>query len=571
MANFHVDSSGNLWLGDTSTTFTTSAPFYVTSAGAINATSGTFGGITIDSSGIEANYSAGSTGFRIESDGDAFFNKVDIRIGGAVSQNPSTGFTTLDIGSAKISEYDDRLWINAHEVMVFDGDATASATNPSLHLFGTYAQPGWYVDDSQVNRTKLNYTSGSDVAFHTESDRQGLFIDGAIYFGNDSGSAGEFIGKDSNGTIGWHSVSSGTTGINAGTGIAIDNTNDAISVVYGNTTNTSSRGDHNHNNFLTSNHENASDPHSVYVQNANHSHSNFIENADLSNYVTNSNTNFLSAVGHTAMAAGNAGTAHGLDLGNVLNSSSSGGGTHHSHGNIHNHSGTVLTTAGADNLYATPHNNHSHNHNQYGSGNSNWGSSDTDNNSKVSTAYSHSQSAHNNHSHSGTVLTTAGADNLYSTPHNSHSHNHNAYVTNSTYGSHLDNLHFSDERLKYNISDTSFGLAYIDSLRPVDYEFTDNTLDTYYDDPIHTNMRAKFEGIRHGFIAQEVRTATVTNHSSENAFGGLGYKTPTDIDTIENIQTFDNEQLVGPMVKAIQELSAKINLLEDRVAELEGV
>ena len=38
MANFHVDSSGNLWLGDTSTTFTTSAPFYVTSAGAINAT-----------------------------------------------------------------------------------------------------------------------------------------------------------------------------------------------------------------------------------------------------------------------------------------------------------------------------------------------------------------------------------------------------------------------------------------------------------------------------------------------------------------------------------------------------
>ena len=39
MANFHVDTSGNLWLGVTSTTFTTSAPFYVTSAGAVKAAS----------------------------------------------------------------------------------------------------------------------------------------------------------------------------------------------------------------------------------------------------------------------------------------------------------------------------------------------------------------------------------------------------------------------------------------------------------------------------------------------------------------------------------------------------
>ena len=66
MANFHVDSSGNLWLGDTSTTFTTSAPFYVQSDGTVKATSGTIGGISINSSDIQANYSAGSTGFKID-------------------------------------------------------------------------------------------------------------------------------------------------------------------------------------------------------------------------------------------------------------------------------------------------------------------------------------------------------------------------------------------------------------------------------------------------------------------------------------------------------------------------
>jgi len=93
MANFHVDSSGNLWLGNTSTTFSTSAPFYVTSAGAVKASSGEIGGISIGSSSIQStNYSATSgseAGFKIESDGDAFFNSVDIRVDGSSGGSPS--------------------------------------------------------------------------------------------------------------------------------------------------------------------------------------------------------------------------------------------------------------------------------------------------------------------------------------------------------------------------------------------------------------------------------------------------------------------------------------------------
>jgi hypothetical protein len=276
----------------------------------------------------------------------------------------------------------------------------------------------------------------------------------------------------------------------------------------------------------------------------------------LSNYVTNSNTNFLSAVGHTAMAAGNAGVAHGLTLGDILTNSN------HSHGNTHNHSGTVLTTSGADNLYSTPHNH------PYGTGNGNGNGNGNSNLTNANVDTSHG--SHGSHNHSGTVLTTSGADNLYATPHNSHSHNHSSYVTNSTYSNHLNNLHFSDSRLKTNIVDTSFGLSYINSLRPVDYEYTSDTLDSYFSDENAPFLRDMYAGVKHGFIAQEVRTSTFDNHSSNTAFGGLGYKAESEQDNFEDIQTVDLEQFIGPVIKSIQELSAKIELLTARVEELEG-
>ena len=50
-----------------------------TITGSVTADSGTIGGISINSGDIQANYSAGSSGFLIESDGDAFFNSVDCK------------------------------------------------------------------------------------------------------------------------------------------------------------------------------------------------------------------------------------------------------------------------------------------------------------------------------------------------------------------------------------------------------------------------------------------------------------------------------------------------------------
>ena len=214
----HIDSDGNLYFGESGTTdfdnINYTPDFSVTKDGVVTAKSGAVGGITLASDHMKStnysNTSGSEAGFKIQSNGDAFFNKVDIRIGGAASQNPATGFTTLDIGSAKLSEYNDDLWVSAERVMIYDSDATASANSPSLFLFAAYAQPGWYVDDSQIGRTKLYYSNGANNVFHTESDNTYLHLDGSgIQVGTATGGNSQYIGKNSSGTFGWHNLPSG--------------------------------------------------------------------------------------------------------------------------------------------------------------------------------------------------------------------------------------------------------------------------------------------------------------------------------------------------------------------------
>ena len=576
MANFHVDSSGNLWLGDTSTTFATSAPFYVTSAGAVKASSGTVGGIDLASDHIKSsnysNTSGSEAGFKIDSNGDAFFNKVDIRIGGAVSQNPATGFTTLDIGSAKISEYDDRLWINAHEVMVFDGDATASATNPSLHLFGTYAQPGWYVDDSQVSRTKLMYTSGSAVAFHTESDRQGLFIDGDIYFGNSSGSSSQYIGKDSNGSIGWHDLTGGTVGINAGTGIAIDNTNDAISVVYGNTTNTSSRGDHDHGN-LDDTHN-----HSANTLSTGHNHN--TTNLMFNNFINNN----VAAEGHSHSGdsglddshnhtSGNLTTGHNhnttnLMFNNFINNNVAAQG--HGHGNdldnSHNHNSGNLSTG--------------HNHNT-----NNLMFNNFINNNVAAQGHGHGNDLDNSHNHNSGNLSTGHNHNTTNIVYNNTIFNAtNAasenYVNNAI-NSHTNQFasgHYSsDRRFKENIQDTVLGLDFLNRLTPREFDWTSDYLDDLLDanDQHASVARAIYENNQQGFIVDEVKQAVFDETGSNNSFSGITYLPRNkfeqdDYNASDPVGYIRAEDFIPPLVKAVQELSAKVDVLEARIDELEN-
>ena len=117
---FHVDSNGNIWSGaNVGNTFSSASPeFYVSASGLLHAEAGDLGGITIDTGGLQAEYSSlNKTGFKITSDGDAFFNSVDVRVKPSSSSNedpPSDGKQSITIGSAELYEYNNNLYLNSN-------------------------------------------------------------------------------------------------------------------------------------------------------------------------------------------------------------------------------------------------------------------------------------------------------------------------------------------------------------------------------------------------------------------------------------------------------------------------
>ena len=118
----------------------------------------------------------------------------------------------------------------------------------------------------------------------------------------------------------------------------------------------------------------------------------------------------------------------------------------------------------------------------------------------------------------------------------------------------------SDVRLKKNIIDQKLGLDFINDLRTVKYNWkasheldsTDSQLSHLYkEDEADNEMNT--DVTMHNFIAQEVKaaldTAGVSDFSgwSEDQYG---------------VQQVSREMFVIPLVKAVQELSAKVDALE---------
>ena len=103
----------------------------------------------------------------------------------------------------------------------------------------------------------------------------------------------------------------------------------------------------------------------------------------------------------------------------------------------------------------------------------------------------------------------------------------------------------SDERDKSNIKDSEFGLDFIDSIRPVEFTW----------DYRPENMGSKQGKTRIGFIAQELQEAMP---NGENEILDLVY------DINENRIEAKYSKLVPILVKAVQELSAKVKMLENK-------
>ena len=121
----------------------------------------------------------------------------------------------------------------------------------------------------------------------------------------------------------------------------------------------------------------------------------------------------------------------------------------------------------------------------------------------------------------------------------------------------------SDERYKEEITaNTDCGLAFINDLKPITYKWkakadVPNNFPDYDEDATTRRTDRKF----YGLIAQDVKAALDKN--SITNFGGWN-------EIEHGIQTVSQEMFVHPLIKAVQELTAKLEAAEARIKTLEG-
>ena len=123
----------------------------------------------------------------------------------------------------------------------------------------------------------------------------------------------------------------------------------------------------------------------------------------------------------------------------------------------------------------------------------------------------------------------------------------------------------SDVRLKEDIQDETVGLGFINDLRPVTFQWKKEK-------DIPSDMNAHVAGSEkrtmngkhnHGFIAQEVK-AVIDKHNMKD-----GFDMWTEDET-DGRQRVGDASLMPIMVKAVQELSTKLDAALARIEELEG-
>ena len=118
----------------------------------------------------------------------------------------------------------------------------------------------------------------------------------------------------------------------------------------------------------------------------------------------------------------------------------------------------------------------------------------------------------------------------------------------------------SDLRLKKDVADSTVGLSFVNDLRPVTFKWQHKNevaedLPQYDADssaPIFGEGKS-----HHGFIAQEVK-AVIDNHSDVCDGNNIWHEDP------DGTQQMSQGNLVPMLVKAVQELSAKIEELESK-------
>ena len=120
----------------------------------------------------------------------------------------------------------------------------------------------------------------------------------------------------------------------------------------------------------------------------------------------------------------------------------------------------------------------------------------------------------------------------------------------------------SDRRIKENIQNSTAGLSFINDLQPKIFEFrkkkdVDPVLTEDYEEGSERRVKGK-GGLHHGFIAQEVKEAIDKHTEIKEGFDGWE-------ENPSGVQAVGESAFIPMLVKAVQELSAKVEELEDKL------
>ena len=118
----------------------------------------------------------------------------------------------------------------------------------------------------------------------------------------------------------------------------------------------------------------------------------------------------------------------------------------------------------------------------------------------------------------------------------------------------------SDERQKDDIKDSDLGLSFIEALRPVRYRFKVGHNVVEERDGVSTLRPVSGKRPHYGFLAQQVKQAM-----GGRDFAGFIF------DPSEDVYGLRYEEFLAPLVKAVQELSARVRELEQQLAGIGDV
>ena len=113
----------------------------------------------------------------------------------------------------------------------------------------------------------------------------------------------------------------------------------------------------------------------------------------------------------------------------------------------------------------------------------------------------------------------------------------------------------SDINAKNTIEESDLGLEFINSLNPVSYKYNVGGI-TYSpnEDGSHTETPVAGNRTHYGLIAQEVKQAL--DAAGVEDFGGW-------VNQEDNTQALRYEEFISPLIKAVQELTARVKAIEE--------